>query len=53
MTTQPNIPIPRDTLERLLATLTKSYDRHPTREVKQATDTLKRLLEPEKNDRIV
>jgi hypothetical protein len=39
-----DIPIPRATLERLLAVLTKQYERQPTREVKQATDTLRTLL---------
>jgi len=40
----PDIPIARATLERLLAILTKQYERNPTREVKQATDTIKQLL---------
>jgi hypothetical protein len=39
-----DIPIPRATLERLLVVLTKQYERQPTREVKQATDTLRTLL---------
>lgn len=46
------IAIPCDTLEHLLVALAKGYDRQPSREVKQATDTLKRLLEPENNDQI-
>jgi hypothetical protein len=41
----PDIPIPRATLERLLAVLTKQYERQPTREVKQATETIRRLLD--------
>lgn len=41
----PAIPIPRATLERLLAILTRSYERNPNREVKQATDTIRKLLD--------
>ncbi len=40
----PDIPIARATLERLLTLLTKQYERSPTREVKQATDTIRKLL---------
>lgn len=44
MPAPPTIPIPRDTLERLITLLSKQYERHPTREVKQATDTIRHLL---------
>ena len=40
----PAIPIPRATLEHLLTILTRSYERTPSREVKQATDTIRHLL---------
>ncbi|MDP9314035.1 MAG: hypothetical protein M3R24_24680 [Chloroflexota bacterium] len=36
--------VSKATLERLLVVLTKSYGRHPLREVKQVTDTLRHLL---------
>ena len=44
MENQPAIPIPRDTLERLIALLIKQYDRQPSREIKQARETIERLL---------
>ena len=45
MNEQLEIPIPRDTLERLIALLLKQYDRQPSREIKQARETIERLLQ--------
>ena len=41
----PDIPIKRAILERLLTMLTKSYERTPNREVKQAADLIQRVLQ--------